>query len=456
LHSRKKCTKYKPHKTINKVKFEKFFYVIISTILITAFVLVSYITFPLNIQRGENSTAKRIYYVDHISNAHRIIIKKFNEKYKGQIEVEPINLPFDKFSTNERKELLARFLRSKSDRIDILAVDQIWVPRFARWGIPLDKYVDKEQRSNLINYAKLSCIYDGQLIAVPVYLDMALMYYRKDLLKVLPDYPRIKQKLDNSITWEDFIALHKRLNDKTRPFFIFQGNDFEGLMCIFVEMLASQNSLFATGDSLHINTPEARKALTLLVDMVNRYNISPREVTKFKEKQSYSYFINNNGYFLRGWPSFLNDYKSASGNSYICNNLEKAPVPHFEGGRPAAVYGGWNLVISKYSTKVAESVVFINYLLSEESQKTLYEEGGYLPISRKLYDDSLFITAHPEFMFYKTNLANGIYRPFSEKYTVISDVVSYYLNLALKNKMTVAGALQRAEEKYYSKSILLK
>jgi multiple sugar transport system substrate-binding protein len=31
--------------------------------------------------------------------------------------------PFQKFSTNERKELLTRSLRSKSDRIDIFSVD---------------------------------------------------------------------------------------------------------------------------------------------------------------------------------------------------------------------------------------------------------------------------------------------------------------------------------------------
>src|SRR5512140_3173445 len=75
----------------------------------------------------------RVYFADNISKAHRVIIAEFNKRHAGSIEVVPVDLPFDKFSTNERKELLARSLRSKSDKIDIFAVDLIWVPRFARW-----------------------------------------------------------------------------------------------------------------------------------------------------------------------------------------------------------------------------------------------------------------------------------------------------------------------------------
>lgn len=83
----------------------------------------------------------RIYFADNISIAHEALIKRFNETYRGEIEVIPVNLPFSKFSTNERKELLARSLRSKSDLIDVFAVDLIWVPRFAKWCEPLDIHI---------------------------------------------------------------------------------------------------------------------------------------------------------------------------------------------------------------------------------------------------------------------------------------------------------------------------
>ncbi|MGE5430233.1 MAG: extracellular solute-binding protein [Syntrophomonadaceae bacterium] len=438
------------------MKFEKLFYVIISAVLVIAFILIGYVSSPLIFQAHDASQAKKIYYVDHISPALQKVINKFNEKYKSQIEVVPINLPFEKFSTNERKELLTRFLRSKSDRIDIFAVDQIWVPRFVKWGIPLEKYVPLQQRENLLKYAMQSCYYNNELIAVPLYIDIALMYYRDDLLRKLPGYKEITAKLKNSITWDDFISLKSKIPGEAKPYFVFQADDYEGLICSFMEMLAGQGGSIVSGDSIKLNTPEAVKSAQLLTDLVNKYRISPPEVSNLKENPSYRYFIDNNCMFLRGWPGFLRDFKNEPGSQYIYSSLKTAPTPHFAGHKPVSVYGGWNLMISKYSSRIPESVTFINYLMSPEAQKMLYEEGGYLPINTKLYGDKAFIKSHQELSDYRKMLDKGIYRPFLEHYTSISDILSFYLNLAIENKMPVEEALNKATEKINSKSILLK
>ena len=113
---------------------------ILSVVVIVSLILVIFYFNALPIISSEASQPVQVYFADHISLAHELVIQKFNEKYKGLIEVIPVNLPFNKFSTNERKELLARSLRSKSDRLDLYSVDQIWVPRFAKWSEPLDEY----------------------------------------------------------------------------------------------------------------------------------------------------------------------------------------------------------------------------------------------------------------------------------------------------------------------------
>ena len=122
-----------------------------------------------------------------------MLIDRFNDNYKDEIEVIPINLPFSKFSTNERKELLARSLRSKSDLIDVFAVDLIWSARFAKWVHPLDNLLDSSDLNNLLSYSLESCYYKGNLVAVPLYIDVGLMYYRKDLIKKYPDSQQAKQ-----------------------------------------------------------------------------------------------------------------------------------------------------------------------------------------------------------------------------------------------------------------------
>jgi len=372
--------------------------------------------------------------------------------------VVPINLPFEKFSTNERKELLTRFLRSKSDRIDVFAVDQIWVPRFVKWGIPLEKYIPLQQRENLLNYAMESCYYNNELISVPLYIDIALMYYRDDLLRKLPGYEEIKTKLDSSITWDDFLALKKKMpaGEAQKPYFVFQADDYEGLICSFMEMLAGQGGSIVSGDSVKLNTPEALKAAQLLTDLVNKYHISPMEVSNLKENPSYRYFMDNNYMFLRGWPGFIRELKDDAKNRNIYNNLKTVPTPHFAGHKPVSVYGGWNLMISKFSSRIPESVIFINYLLSPEAQQILYEEGGYLPINTKLYSNKAFLKSHKELGFYRQMLDKGIHRPFLEHYTNIYDILSYYLNLAIQNKMPVEEALNKATDNINSKSILLK
>lgn len=436
------------------MKFEKLFYIVISSIIVITVILVSYIFPPFSSQTEINTGTKKIYFVDHISNAHRKVIQKFNEKYKEQIEVEAIDLPFEKFSTNERKELLARFLRSKSDRIDVFSVDQIWVPRFAKWAIPLEKFITVQQKENLLKFAMESCFVNDTLIAIPLYIDVGLMFYRKDIVeKAGEEYIK---KLNESITWDDFIALHNKLNLKNQPFFTFQGADYEGLMCIFFEMLFGQKETITRNDSLVFNTPAAKRALQLLVDMVNKYNVSPFVVTQFKENVSYRYYLDNNGVFLRGWTSFLNDYKNDPFNPVAAANTERAPSPHFRGTKPVYVYGGWNLMVSKYSTKIPEVSKFVNFLISEEAQKIMYEEGGFLSINNSFYKDSLFIKKHPELKLYFQLLKNGVHRPFLENYTNISDILSYYLNLALKKELTVSEALNKATEKINSEIILTK
>ena len=107
------------------MNIEKIFYIILSTILVTVFILFTFIFSPNQFNSEQPSKQKTIYFVDHISSAHQKVIDLFNEKNKGSIKVETINLSFEKFSTNERKELLARYLRSKNNRIDIFSVDQI-------------------------------------------------------------------------------------------------------------------------------------------------------------------------------------------------------------------------------------------------------------------------------------------------------------------------------------------
>ena len=418
------------------------YFLLISTVVILS-ILLTFIFFPSKSPENSSLLLKKIYYVDNISKAHQKIIDRFNEIYKEQIQVMPIDIPFEKFSTNRRKELLARFLRSKSDRIDIIAVDQIWIPRFTKWTVPLEKLLSDSTRNNLLNHVLASCIHNDTLYASPLYLDISLMFYREDLLRKSEHFDSLKSKLENSITWEDFISI----GQIESPYFLFQADDYEGLTGIFIEMLNSLSYQFIKSGKIDLTSAEPKKALELLVNLVNKNKVSPQDVSSYKENDSYIDFINNERVFLRGWPGFKKENKDLLIERGIYDYIKFIPNPHFEGGKKVSIFGGWNLMISKFSQNKKESALFVEFSSSVEAQKILFEVGGFLPTNKNLYSDAEFLSAHPELAFYSKLIESGVYRPSLEYYTRISDIISDNLNKAIKGEINVDEALINAEKK---------
>ncbi len=388
----------------------------------------------------------KLYYVDNISETHQRLIDRFNQRYAGRIEVIPVNLPFSKFSTNERKEILARSLRSKSERIDVFAVDIIWTQRFAKWSHPLDAYFDESLADSFLSQSLKTCYYKQHLMAAPLYLDIGLFYYREDLLKQFTDYEQIKKKLGQRLSWDDFLQLGLRLKQKGRPVYLFPANNFEGLMCIFYELLTPGqiNEIFLN-DPIRLKRPEVEAALTYLHDLIYKYKLSPEQITNFDDIGCYNYLLQNDAFFVRGWPGFelsVRHFNKTHGTSAKVGVME---VPYFKTPETKAVYGGWNLMIAENSKHKEEAVKFIKFLQKEENQKLLFTSGGYLPSLKSIYADSLLLNQHPEIKKFYRLLQNGQHRPMRSDYTRISDILSFYFHQFLKNEITIQQALEAAE-----------
>ncbi len=395
----------------------------------------------------QNSTLHhntRIYLADNITPAHQKIIDLFNRRYRGSMEIVPVNLPFTKFNTNERKELIARTLRNGNSRIDVFAVDQIWVPRFAKWAEPLSRYFSRREIAQVFSPALSTCYHENILVGIPLHIDIGLMYYRKDLLAGLPDAAGLEERIRDSMTWEEFIDLGSRF-DRGRPFYVFQGENYEGLVLNLLEVLAGSDNGLVEDGQLSLNRPEVVNSCQLLVDLIHKYGLSPGAVTSFNESATYAYALSHDVPFFRGWPGFLKEIAGYPGGSEKAELLGIAALPHFRGNQAASAYGGWNLMVSKHSSKKDEAALFLKFILSEEAQKILYETAGYLPVLNSLYTEQDYIDQHPELVFFRKLLERGIHRPVAPDYTKMSGILSAYLHKALKKEITVREALSRAE-----------
>lgn len=411
-------------------------------ILITIITIILFIYLPFQLYLFPEASVKKVYYVDNISAAHLKIINKFNKEYKGKIEVVPVNLPFYHFTTNDRKEILTRSLRSRSDGVDIFAVDLIWIPRFAKWGYSMNESFSRETFDKVDKMALKTCYINNELVAFPFFIDIGVLYYRKDLIRALSNGNAIEQKIQNSLTWDEFISLGKNYNPNKNPFYVFTGGDFEGMLCCFHEMLSDDesNKIFYN-NPINLNVPSSRNALQLMTDLIHKYKYSPKEVLRFDEYNSYLYANEKNAVFLRGWVGYHKQYKSFLKDTSNISKMDIAPIPHFTENKTSSVFGGWCLMISKYSNRKEEAVKFIDFMFKKENQEILYEEGGLLPINTEVYGDSIFLKKHKELEKIRKIMSWGKHRPMLENYTRLSEIMSRAFHKALKKEISVEDAM---------------
>ncbi len=418
-----------------KIKFKQ-----VSGLVILVIVTITYLAISYYETQHTDATVKQIYFADRMTAAHRILIDRYNKLHKGKIKVIPIDFPNADFSTNERKELLARSLRGRGDGIDIFAVDIIWVQRFAKWAEPLDKYFSESEKNKILNIALKSCYSDGEMVAVPLDMVQGVMYYRKDLIGRLKNSDEIINKINNGITWSDFIKLKSEIN-VPNPFYIFPAADYEGLVCSFMEKLLSLNPDYFQQNGFNFETRAAERSLQLMTDLVNKYNLTPRIATTFTEPASYAYFIHHDGLFIRGWTSYDKDFVEKPIDIKKQNELMKAPLPHFKDGSPASILGGWDVMVSRFSDKKKEAVDFVKFLINNESQETFYNQSAFYPIVKQFYEDSTYIKEYPQIPMIKKLLKTAVRRPDHVEYTKYSKIISYYFNKAVRGEMPVHDAI---------------
>ncbi|MBN2282159.1 MAG: extracellular solute-binding protein [Candidatus Marinimicrobia bacterium] len=417
-------------------------YTTIFLIVIVA-ILISLLFYQIPIDFGKNkSSVNKIHFADNMTAAHVKLIRNFNQHYEGQIEVIPIHLPFEKFTTNERKELIARSLRNKNSKIDIFTVDCISVSRFAKWAEPLKPHLTEIEKNEILPEALQAEAQANQWVSIPLHVDIGVMFYRKDLVTFMDPSGELEKRIKNSITWEELVNLKKG-----RPLYLFQGYNYEGLICNCMELTGSKNpdiigQYFENLDDLSI-----QQSCHFLYDLIYTYQIVPREVTGYDENAVYMHAISENIPFFRGWPGFLREIDDYPGGTALKEKIGIAPVPHFQGKNITSVFGGWNLMLSKNSKHKAAAILFLKFILSDEAQKILFQEAGYLPIKPNLYHDDNLLKEYPYLSEIRRMMKNGIYRPYIPNYTVKSDILSTAVNQSLKQEISVEKALKKASQK---------
>ncbi|PSB66999.1 ABC transporter substrate-binding protein, partial [filamentous cyanobacterium CCP1] len=120
------------------------------------------------------------------------------------------------------------------------------------------------------------------------------------------------------------------------------------------------------------------------------------------------------------------------------------PMVHAAGETGAGCIGGWGLGISNTTAHPDEALEVVRFFASEEAQKLMALENGYLPTRESLYSDPDILEQYPYYSGLLEVVQNGVLRPPVAQYAQASDILQRYLSSALTGRTSPEEAMQLA------------
>lgn len=221
-----------------------------------------------------------------IGGGWKEIIRQF-EQENPDIHVELVEGPA---ATDTRESMYSTAFMAGEAVYDLVYMDIVWVAKFAAagWIIPLADLFTPAEQKDFLSADIAGSKYKGKIYRVPMRTDVGVLYYRKDLLEEVSKQP--------PSTWDEFIELAQQIQKPPELWgFVFQGNQYEGLVCNFLELVWGAGGEFIDekGNVL-IDQSEAVSALEWLCNATR--SICPPGVTTYQEEESRNIF--QEGLFL--------------------------------------------------------------------------------------------------------------------------------------------------------------
>jgi multiple sugar transport system substrate-binding protein len=366
----------------------------------------------------------------------RDLLDQFEREHPG-IMVRDEALPA---STDEQHQFYVINLDSRSTDFDVLSLDVIWVPEFARagWLRDLTQVLSGGEKKAFFPGPIDADTYEGRLYAIPWYIDAGLLYYRKDLLK------RYNQSVPK--TWQELIETANKITASEGHLygFIWQGKQYEGLVCNALEFLWSNGGAVLENNKPVINSPQNIEALTLMRDLIATEHVTPPLVTTAMEEATRNLFGSGKALFMRNWPYAWNIFERKG--SPVRGKVGISALPAFPAHGSASTLGGWQLGVNRYSRHPDAAEKLIRFLVSSRVEKTLASQVGYKPAIKALYKDPDLLHEQPFIASLYDIFMSARPRPVTPFYPMITQVLQPELSAAITGIKTPSEALTSAQK----------
>lgn len=357
------------------------------------------------------------------ADATRDLVKQFNQEHRGEINLKVVRGPLE---TEAMSDLAISSLLLGKAPFDGLLMDVTWLPKYAAagWMEPLEDFFNEKDVDALAIGAREGNSYDGHLYRWPLTADMGLLYYRTDLMEQPPETPEelvlVSQSLqkDRKVDWG----------------YVWQGRQYEGLSCVYLEMIDGFGGDWLQPNNNHIglDLDPGVQAAAWLQELIDQ-GVSPNAVTNYAEPEALQSFKVGDAAFMRNWPYAWTELQKSDsavkGNVGITTMVARP-------GHSTATLGSWGLTVLKGSAHVNASIEAIRFLTNESSQKQLFLNHGYTPTQQSVFDDPQLLQDKPILAEFGQALKVVKARPETPLYAQISDVLTRQLSSILTRETT--------------------
>ena len=357
------------------------------------------------------------------ADATQDLVKQFNQEHRGVINLKVIRGPLE---TEAMSDLAISSLLLGKAPFDVLLMDVTWLPKYAAagWMVPLEDYFNDNDINELATGAREGNSYNDHLYRWPLTADMGLLYYRTDLMDQPPETP------------EDLILMSQSLqkNQKVDWGYVWQGRQYEGLSCVYLEMIDGFGGdwLQTSTNQIGLNSTPGVEAAAWLQDLIDQ-GVSPEAVTNYAESEALQSFKVGDSAFMRNWPYAWAELQKS--DSAVKGNVGITTMVA-EPGHSTATLGSWGLAVLQGSSHVEASIEAIRFLTSESPQKELFLKYGYTPTQQRVFDDPQLLQESPILAEFGNALKVAKPRPQTPLYAQISDVLQRQLSSILTREKT--------------------
>jgi multiple sugar transport system substrate-binding protein len=349
------------------------------------------------------------------------LLREFERLHPG-VSVQAESLPW---TADVQHQFFVINLEGRSAGFDVLMLDVIWVPEFARagWILDLTERFDAAARAEHFPSTIAAATLGERVWAVPWVMNVGLLYYRRDLLA--------RHGWAAPRTYDDLArqALALRGEEGVRDGFLWQGKQYEGLVVNVLESLWALGTdvLGPNGDVL----PDAARAADALAQRraFITDGVSPALVTAADEEVSRREFGAGTAAFLRNWP-YARALFDAPG-SPVRGRVEVAPLP---GG---GALGGAHLAINAGTSHPREAWELVRFLTRPEAQRRIADAVGLHPTRPALFESPALLSI----------FRGARARPVTPWYQTLSATLQPELSAAITGVKPPARALDDARRR---------